>query len=111
MNATEQSAKERRRWDRLPICVPMFVRWTNGQNRRLQEFATAVNISAGGALLAILRYVPVGTKVELEIPCAPVINEISLDGATKQFTAEVVRVELRQKVHFMAASFTNPAVG
>jgi hypothetical protein len=108
---TDQAQNERRRWNRLPICVPMFIRWTDDRQRKILEFATALNVSAGGALLAMHRYAPIGTKVSIEIPCAPIVGEISLQGAVNHLNAEVVRVEASDKAHLVAASFSTPITG
>ena len=99
---------DRRRWERLPICVPMFVHWSNSQGRELTEFATALNISAGGALLAMQRCAPVGTKVRIEIPCAPVINNVQPGKALSRFYAEVVRIETSGTTHVVGAEFVPP---
>lgn len=103
--ASKQRDNGKRQWDRLAICVPMFVKWTDEQQRTIQEFATALNICAGGALLAMRRHVPLGTKLHIEIPCAPTTGKVLLRGAVHQFTAEVVHVEQRKDAHLVGVSF------
>ncbi len=61
---------ERRRWERIPIPVPVFVRGVDHEQRTFLEFATITNINFGGALLITRRYLSVGTIVEIEVPCA-----------------------------------------
>src|ERR1700732_2861773 len=39
---------QRRRWPRLPIAIPVFVRSRDEKGKEVLEFATALNISAGG---------------------------------------------------------------
>ena len=39
---------ERRAWVRLPLAIPVFVRSRDQNGKDFLEFATAVNISAGG---------------------------------------------------------------
>src|ERR1022692_1621808 len=46
------SVAERRDWDRLPISIPFFVRGSDADGEEFLEFATALNLSAGGLLLA-----------------------------------------------------------
>ena len=106
--SSEQMNTDRRRWERLPICVPMFVHWSSDQGRELNEFATALNISAGGALLAMHRCAPIGTKVRIEIPCAPVINNVQPGKAVNHFYAEVVRIETSGTTHVVGAQFVPP---
>ena len=45
------SADERRGWDRLPISIPFFVRGTKSSGEEFLEFATALNLSAGGCFV------------------------------------------------------------
>lgn len=61
---------DRRNWQRLPLAIPVFVHGTDESGHRFVEFATAINISAGGAQLAIRRYLAPTSKVSLEIPCS-----------------------------------------
>ncbi len=64
------SVAERRGWERLPISIPFFVRGTTASGEEFLEFATALNLSAGGVLLATRRYLEPGTQLSLEIPVA-----------------------------------------
>ena len=64
------SVAERRGWERLPISIPFFVRGTTASGEEFLEFATALNLSAGGVLLAARRYMEPGTQLSLEIPVA-----------------------------------------
>jgi hypothetical protein len=43
---------ERRKWPRLPLAIPIFVRSREDNGKETLEFATALNVSAGGALVA-----------------------------------------------------------
>lgn len=66
-------SRERRRWERIPIAVPVFVRGIDREQRPFLEFATMTNINFGGALLITKRNLPRGSVVALEVPCAPTI--------------------------------------
>src|SRR5438132_9287892 len=48
-SAATQPVPERRRWARLSLAIPVFVRGINGQGREFLEFCTLLNESAGGA--------------------------------------------------------------
>jgi hypothetical protein len=61
---------ERRHWQRLPLAIPVFVHGIDDQGKKFVEFATAMNISAGGAQLAIRRHLPATARISLEIPCS-----------------------------------------
>ena len=59
-----------RRWPRLPIAFPVFVHGTDAEGRSVLEFGTAINVSAGGALIAVKR-VPKDKDIILEMPVPP----------------------------------------
>src|SRR5438552_3629771 len=46
LSATTQPTPERRRWARLSLAIPVFVRGINGQGREFLEFCTLLNESA-----------------------------------------------------------------
>jgi PilZ domain len=64
--------KSRRRWDRLPLAIPVFVRGLDKQGNTFLEFTAAFNINRGGMLLACTKELPPSEPVELEIPFAKV---------------------------------------
>jgi PilZ domain len=84
--------KERRYSDRLPLAIPVFARGRDPQGREFLEFTTTLNISAGGALLAMRRHSPPGSKVLLEIPAAPLPRAAHPPDLVRSLTAEVLRV-------------------
>ncbi len=86
----------------------MFVRWTDDRKRKVLEFATALNVGAGGVLLAMHRGAPVGTHLSIQIPLAVIATEVPLSGSVTHLKAEVVRVQSQDKAHFVAACFTAP---
>ena len=53
-----KAGNERRKWARLPLAIPVFVRSRDGKGKEFLEFATALNVSAGGMLVAIRRALP-----------------------------------------------------
>ena len=85
-----ESAAERREWDRLPIAIPFFVRGRKGTGEEFLEFATALNLSAGGVLLATRRYLDPGSQISLEVPVA-LVNKAQLPRAVALLRATVLR--------------------
>ena len=87
-SSTEPSAGvvklERRRWDRLPLAIPLFVRGTDPNGEAFLEFSTALNISAGGLLLAMRRDLDCGASISLETPGS--ISHAQLPRAARFFT-------------------------
>src|SRR5437870_7447179 len=78
LSAAVQWNPERRRWSRLPLAIPAFIRGVNGQGREFLEFGTLLNESAGGVLLAIRKPLRRWSRVTLEIPSAPLIKNLKL---------------------------------
>ena len=81
---------ERRRWVRLSLTIPSFMRQIDCDGRELIEFATGLNISAGGVLLASRHDMPCGEMVGLDIP-KPVIR-VEFFEALTSFRATVLRL-------------------
>src|SRR5579872_1723159 len=69
-----RSARERRKWSRLPLAIPVFVRSRDRKGKDFLEFATCLNVSAGGMLVAIRRVLPAIAQLRLEIPSAPIAS-------------------------------------
>lgn len=97
---------ERREWVRLPLAIPVFVRSRDQSGKDFLEFATAVNISAGGALVAVRRPLRPATQVSLEIPSAPLAASESISKSAKNLRAKVIRVTHGDGYHLLGLKFT-----
>ena len=102
---------ERRKWPRLPIAIPVFVRSRDEKGKELLEFATALNISAGGALVAVRRSLPLSAQVLLEIPSAPLAAASSLPKAARNLRARTLWITHTDGYHLMGLKFSHPLVG
>jgi len=102
---------ERRRWTRLPLAIPVFVRSRDEKGKEILEFATALNISAGGALVAVRRSLPLSAQVLLEIPSAPLAVANSLPKAARNLRARTLRVTHADGYHLVGLKFSRPLVG
>ena len=101
------STSERRRWNRLPISLPFFVRGPNSPEGRFLELATALNVSAGGALLVTRRYLDAGTQITLEVPVS-LADKAQLPHPVSLLQATVLRT-VRTPQHFLAGvQFARP---
>lgn len=101
---------ERRKWPRLPIAIPVFVRSRDEKGKELLEFATALNISAGGALVAVRRSLPLSAQVLLEIPSAPLAAASSLPKAARNLRARALWVTHADGYHLVGLKFSHPLV-
>ena len=100
-----------RKWPRLPLAIPIFVRSRDEDGKELLEFATALNISAGGALVAVRRSLPLSAQVLLEIPSAPLVSGNSFPKASRILRARTVRVTHVDGYHLLGLKFSHPLVG
>src|SRR5579884_1028104 len=100
---------ERRKWDRLPISVPFFIRSDKGDGDEQLEFATALNLSAGGALLASRKYLDPGTSVRLEIPVA-LVNKAQLPRSVSLLHAKVLRCTPDRQYFLLGFEFQPPLI-
>jgi len=97
--------KERRRWPRLPLAIPVFMRGSDEWGKDILEFSTIVNISAGG--VSILTRKRPYRRVRLEIP----VGSAGLDKIAhpqRKFEARILRVVESQGWYWCAAKFNGP---
>ena len=102
----EKKGAERRKWQRLPLAIPVFVRGIEPSGRKFIEFATALDISVGGALLAIQRHLPEGSKIMLEIPSNPIPR--AKEKNQKALSAKLVRVTHNEQGQLLGLKFQRP---
>jgi hypothetical protein len=102
------SKKEERKWARLQLAIPVFIRTRDGSGRDSLEFATAINISAGGALVVVRRSLPKSALVSLEIPSAPIGTAGGLKTSTRIMQAKAVWVTHRDDYHLLGLKFARP---
>jgi hypothetical protein len=107
LNRTKQEP-ERRKWPRLPLAIPIFVRSCDSNGKELLEFATAMNVSAGGVLVAVRRSLPLTERVSLEIPTAPSLAVTAGTQASRRLHARTVRVVHAEGYHLIGLKFSHP---
>lgn len=98
---------ERREWVRLPLAIPVFVRSRDQSGKDFLEFATALNISAGGALVAVHRVLRPAAQVSLEIPSAPLAASAPIPKSSRNLRAKVVRVTHAEGYHLLGVKFNH----
>ena len=103
------SLAERREWDRLPLSIPFFLRGKKASGEEFLEFATALNLSAGGVLLAARRYLDPGTQISLEVPVA-LVNKAQLPRSVSLLRATVLRCTPDRQYFLVGLQFDEPLV-
>ena len=107
MNAMRPHS-ERRKWPRLPLAIPVFVRSRDGEGKEFLEFATALNVSAGGMLVALRRALPPVAQIQLEIPSAPVAALALPPRAFRDLHAKALRSTPAEGYYLLGLKFTRP---
>ncbi len=106
--AGRRGVRERRKNERIPLAISVFVRGKDSEGKEFLEFATSLNISAGGALLASRRYLPELSTVSLEIPSAPLPRSNLLPKAVRRLKARILRVIAYDGHQLWAVKFNQP---
>jgi hypothetical protein len=106
--AVVRAGGERRKWARLPLAIPVFVRSRDGKGKEFLEFATALNVSAGGMLVAIRRVLPAVAQIRLEIPSAPVAALALLPRASRNLRAKALRTTPAEGFYLLGLKFSRP---
>lgn len=103
-----RAGTERRKWARLPLAIPVFVRSSDRKGKEFLEFATALNVSAGGMLVAIRRLLPAIAHIRLEIPSAPVAALAMLPKASRALRARALRTTPAEGYYLLGLKFARP---
>jgi len=103
-----RTAVERRKWSRLPLAIPVFVRGRDGRGNEFLEFATALNVSAGGMLVAVRHVLPPRCDIRLEIPCAPSASQSLPPQVARNLRARALRNTPATGYYLLGLKFSNP---
>src|SRR5438270_5059892 len=107
MNGSNRGA-ERRKWARLPLAIPVFVRSRDAKGKDFLEFATALNVSAGGMLVALRRVQPAVAELRLEIPSAPMAAVAPVPSAARTIRAKTLRITAADGYYLVGLKFSRP---
>jgi hypothetical protein len=95
-----------RRWQRIPLAFPVFVHGTDQDGRNTLEFGTAINVSAGGLLVALKR-VPAGKDVVIEMPVSPGFYA-EAPPSFRMLESTIVRTQLGEHHTYVGMQFKTP---
>ena len=101
---------ERRRWQRLPIPVPIFIRGVDERGKGFLEFSTALDISVGGALVVTRRDLASSSKISLQIPMPPFPKLVSSQFILRKIKVRVVQVRNAEGYYLSGLAFSRPLV-
>jgi len=92
----------------LPLLIPLFVRSRDRNGKDFLEFASALNISAGGALVAVHSALRPSAQVSLEIPSAPLPSSVSVRKNSRNLRAKIVHVTHGDGFNLVGLRFLQP---
>jgi PilZ domain len=107
---TASKAEDRRRWSRIPVAIPVFVRGKDGEGKEFREFTTAFNIGGGGILLATRRYVPKSSTITLEIPAGPLSSQPMPQKYFRDLVGRAVTVTHTEQCYLCGVKFNRPLI-
>ena len=102
------SSKDQRKWSRLKLAIPVFVRSSDGDGKDSLEFATAINISPGGALIVARRSMTKSAWVSLEVPSAPIASVPGMPRSSRTMRAKAVWINHLDDYHLVGLKFARP---
>jgi hypothetical protein len=101
---------ERRRFQRLPLEIPLFLRGVDKEGKKFFDFTLALDISAGGALVATRRTLARASWLYLEMPSAPVPTFYLPVQPKRPLSGRVVRTLDKETYYLCAVRFVRPLV-
>jgi c-di-GMP-binding flagellar brake protein YcgR len=93
---------------RLPLAIPVFVRSRDHNSNEILEFATILNVSAGGMLVAVRKVPRLSSEIRLEIPSAPVSGPPTMTKASRGLRARVLRSTPKEGYTLLGLKFSHP---
>ena len=99
---------DRRKWERIPVAIPVFVRGKDGDGKEFREFTTAFNIGGGGVLLATRRYVPRSSTISLEIPAGPLSGLAMPQKYYRDMIGRAVTITHTEQCYLCGVKFSRP---
>ena len=100
--------EERRRFQRLQLQVPLFVRGKDAQGEQFLELAKTLNISGLGALITCPRALSSSDFVTLTVPAPSITSSALVPAGMAPIQARVRRQQEAGDVHLIGVEFLKP---
>ena len=106
--AMSPSYDERRRFQRIRLQVPLFVRGRDAHGEQFLELAKTLDISALGAFITCPRAVAVNEMITLTIPAPSITSSALVPAGMPPIQARVKRQQEAGDVHLIGVEFLKP---
>jgi PilZ domain len=99
---------ERRRFQRIRLQVPLFVRGRDARGEQFLELAKTLDISALGAFITCPRALPINEVITLTIPAPSITSSALVPSGMPPVQARVKRQQEAGDVHLVGVEFLKP---
>jgi PilZ domain len=99
---------ERRRFQRIRLQVPLFVRGRDVHGDQFLELAKTLDISALGAFITCPRALPINSIITLTIPAPSITSSGLVPSGMPPMQARVKRQQDAGDVHLVGVEFLKP---
>jgi hypothetical protein len=100
--------EEKRRFPRIHLQVPLFVRGKDAQGEQFLELAKALDISALGALVTCPKALGLGDFVTLTIPAPSITSSALIPAGMPPIQARVRRQQEAGDIYLVGVEFIKP---
>jgi PilZ domain len=105
---TPQLDEERRRFSRIHLQVPLFIRGKDAYGEQFLELAKTLDISAMGAFVTSPRPLSINDVVTLTIPAPSITSSALVPAGMPPIQARVRRQQEAGDVHLVGVEFLKP---
>jgi hypothetical protein len=106
--ATRSVYDERRRFPRIHLQVPLFIRGRDSQGNQFLELAKALDISGLGALVTSPRALATGDFVTLTVPAPSITSSALVPAGMPPIQARVRRQQDAGDIYLLGVEFLKP---
>ena len=100
--------EERRRYQRIHLQIPLFIRGKDTQGEQFMELAKTLNISAIGAFLASPRPLSVNGFITLTIPAPSITSSGLVPAGMAPIQARIRRQQEAGDIYLVGVEFLKP---
>jgi hypothetical protein len=101
-------SEERRRFQRIHLQVPLFIRGRDAHGEQFLELAKTLDISALGALLTCQKSLVVNEIITLTIPAPSLTSSALVPAGMAPIQARIKRRKEAGDVHLVGVEFLKP---
>jgi hypothetical protein len=99
---------ERRRFQRMHLQIPLFIRGKDAHGEQFLELAKTLDISGLGAFMTCPRALAVNEVVTLTIPAPSITSSALVPAGMPPIQARVKRQQIAGDVHLVGVEFLKP---